>query len=792
MEIEKLLKQKIVILDGAMGTMLQNSGLLPGEYPEAFCMTHEDVIYGIHKQYVDSGCDIIYTNTFGANQKKLLGSGYSSAQIIDKAVRIAKNAALNSSAKVALSIGPIGELLQPMGTLSFEEAYDLFAEMLIAGEAAGADLVVFETMADLFEMKTAVLAAKENMKLPIFASMTFEKTGRTFLGCSIESMACVLQGLGVDAIGLNCSLGPGEIFPFAEKLLRNTNLPILVKANAGLPDPITGQYDVTPEAFAEEMKKYAAIGIHMMGGCCGTTPEYIKQIVRDVRDVSERAPYEPVSAVCTPSRYVKIDGGIRVIGENINPTGKKQIQAALTEQNMNFLMSKAVLQAEAGADILDINVGMPGIDETRMMEMTVKAVQSVTDLPLQIDSSNPQAIEAALRAINGKAIVNSVHATKESMDAIFPLVKKYGASVIGLTIDEGGIPQNAEKRLEIAERILAEALRYGIQKEDVFVDCLTLTVSAQQSQVKETLKAVKMVREKLGLHAVLGVSNISFGIPGRELVTRTFLVQAMAHGLDLPIINPTASENMEAIAAFRVLSEEDKDCTSYIEMFSRADGAASVKTDKTETIAETNSLEEAIIKGLKAEAANLTQNLLREEDAMSIINRRIIPALDQVGELFEKQKIFLPQLIHSANASCEAFGVIKAHELEKGAPAITKGKIVLATVKGDVHDIGKNIVRIVLENYGYKVYDLGKDVPASLIVETAIREDAKLVGLSALMTTTLPSMEETIQALRASGHECKIVVGGAVLTPEYAASIGADEYAEDAKKSADIAKRILG
>ncbi|MCL1981696.1 MAG: homocysteine S-methyltransferase family protein [Clostridiales bacterium] len=784
----ELLKKSPLILDGAMGTMLQRSGLALGERPEALCITNGDAIEGIHKQYIESGSDIIYTNTFGANRRKLAGSGYSSAGIVAAAVRLAKRAAQGGGAKAALSIGPIGELLRPVGELAFSEAYDVFKEMLVAGEEAGADLVVFETMMDLYEVKAGVLAAKENTSLPVFVSMTFEAAGRTFLGCRVDSMACTLEGMGIDAIGINCSLGPAEIFPLAEQLVRCTDLPVLIKANAGLPDPATGEYSVTAEDFGKQMKKYADIGISIMGGCCGTTPDYIREIVRNVKDVQPRGSRAAVSAVCTPSKMVEIRG-VRVIGENLNPTGKKDIQRAIAERDMDYLIGKAVAQAEAGADILDVNMGMPGADEALMMEKAVEAVQGSTGLPVQIDSSNPKAIEAGLRICNGKAIVNSVHGTAESMGRILPLVKKYGAAVIGLTIDEKGIPHTAEERIAIAERILGEAQSYGIRREDVLIDCLTLTVSAQQGQAAETLKAVRMVKEKLGLRTVLGVSNVSFGIPNRELMTMSFLQQALAHGLDLPIVNPLVKANMDTIAAFRVLSGEDEGSRAYIERFSAQKEAVPAAN---RVIEEKAGLREAVIKGLREDAAKIAGELLMGKEALQVINEDVIPALDAVGDDFETGAIFLPQLINSANAACGAFDVIKEHIKATGGKALSKGKIVIATVKGDVHDIGKNIVKVVLENYGYEVIDLGKDVAPEAVVEAVIREGAELVGLSALMTTTLESMKTTIVKLKESGHSCKTVVGGAVLTPAYAAEIGADYYSKDAKAAVDIAKEVFG
>ena len=798
-KIDDLFKQKFIFLDGAMGTMLQAGGLKLGERPEVLCITNPDEIFDIHKQYIDAGSNIVYANTFGANRHKLEGTGYSVDEVISAGIGIAKKACGNE-AFAALDIGPIGELLEPAGALTFEEAYDIFKEMVVSGEKAGADLVVFETMTDLYEVKAAVLAAKENTNLPIFVTMTFEETGRTFTGCTVESMAAVLEGIGVDAMGINCSMGPKEILPLAQRLAKSTTLPIIIKANAGLPNPVDNSYDITAEDFALLMKPYAESGIKIIGGCCGTTPEFIKNVCAAMADekVGKRE-NKPKSVLCTPSLAVTIDG-VRPIGERINPTGKKRFQQALRENDMEFIAERAVEQADGGANILDVNVGLPGIDEKEMMIKAVKTIQSVVNLPLQIDSSNAEAIEAGLRVCNGKAIVNSVNGEKEKLETILPIVKKYGAAVVGLTMDDEGIPQTAEKRFEIAERILNAALKHGIKREDVFIDCLTLTVSAQQEQAKETLKAVRMVKEKLGLHTVLGVSNISFGLPEREFITTNFLIQAMSMGLDLPIINPNQTAVMDAIYSFRVLSAEDKNSEKYISRFSgrktqtivtQNDGTAKDEKDG-EKKSEFGDIEYAVSKGLKEETRKITEKLLTEKTELEVINEILIPILDKVGERYEKQEIFLPQLINSASASCEAFEVIKKSILSKGEGSVSKGKVILATVKGDIHDIGKNIVKVILENYGYQVIDLGKDVPEKAVVDTAIKEDVKLVGLSALMTTTVESMKNTIEALRQSGHDCKIVVGGAVLTPDYAKEIGADYYAKDAKQTVDAAREVLG
>jgi len=791
--IKKLLENKFIFLDGAMGTMLQAAGLKLGERPEALCITNPDEIYAIHKKYIDAGSNIVYANTFGANRHKMAGTGYSTQEVVKAAIGIAKKACGNS-AYTALDIGPIGELLEPAGALSFEEAYDIFKEMVIAGAEAGADLVVFETMTDLYEVKAAVLAAKENSSLPIFVTMTYEQNGRTFTGCSVEAMASVLEGLGVDAMGINCSMGPKEILPLAQRLTKSTSLPVIIKANAGLPNPMDNSYDIDAEEFGSLMKPYAECGVKIMGGCCGTTPDYIRAVCKQMESlVPAEREFKYKSVLCTPSMVVDIDG-VRVIGERINPTGKKRFQQALRECDLEYIAERGIEQADAGADILDVNVGLPGIDEKEMMIKAVKTLQSVLNLPLQIDSSNAEAIEAGLRVCSGKAIVNSVNGEQEVLDKILPIVKKYGAAVVGLTMDQNGIPKTAEERFSIAERILENALKYGIKKEDVFIDCLTLTVSAQQEQAQETLKAVRMIKEKLGLHTVLGVSNISFGLPEREYITTNFLVQAMAMGLDLPIVNPNQTAIMDAVYSFRVLSGEDVNSEKYISRFSGRKTETIVTSNEVKS-AETNTfgdIEYAVSKGLKEETRKITAKLLEEKTELEIINSILIPVLDKIGDRYERQEIFLPQLINSASASCEAFEVIKQSILSKGNESVSKGKIILATVKGDIHDIGKNIVKVILENYGYQVIDLGKDVSEKTVVETAVKEDVKLVGLSALMTTTVESMKNTIEAIRQSGHECKIVVGGAVLTPDYAKEIGADYYAKDAKQAVDTAKEVLG
>ena len=780
---------ELIILDGGMGTQLQAAGLPMGQAPELWNVTEPEKVTAVHRRYVEAGSKVLYTNTFGVNRLKTARIGRSVRELVEGGVRCARAAAGTEAVRVALDIGPLGQILEPLGTLKFEEAYDIFREIVEAGRDAGADLIVIETMSDLYEVKAAVLAARENSTLPVWVTMTFEAGGRTFVGTTVSAMGLTLSGLGVDAMGFNCSLGPKELLPMIRELRRWTDKPLILKPNAGLPDPATGEYRITPEEFAAELETAPEDGVQMLGGCCGTTPDFIRALNAAMRGARMPSPRpERRSGVCSASQTAAF-GPVRVIGERINPTGKKRFQQALRENDIDYIVARGIEQQDAGADLLDVNVGLPGINEPEMMTRVVKALQAVVDLPLQIDSSDPAAIEAGLRAVNGKAIVNSVNGKAEVLRSILPICKKYGAAVVGLCMDENGIPQTWQERVAIAKRILDAALAVGIPKEDVLIDCLTLTVSAQQEQAAETLKALHAVREELGLHTVLGVSNISFGLPARENITVSFLTQALYAGLDLPILNPNQTAVMDAVASFRVLSGEDRDSEAYIRRFAAAE-SESKKT--TPAPGKDMSLADCILRGLKAETAAITRRELETRSEMDVINQLLIPALDRVGELYEKQEIFLPQLINAANAACGGFDVIKERIAKSGADSVSKGKIVLATVFGDIHDIGKNIVRVVLENYGYTVIDLGRDVPAETIVETVIRENVKLVGLSALMTTTVKSMADTIAAIRKSGHDCKIMVGGAVLTPDYAAEIGADYYARDAKQSADIARMVLG
>lgn len=786
MEIEN----KIQFLDGAMGTQLQDKGLPAGASPELFMMEHGEIIEDVHAAYIDSGSDIIYTNTFGANAKKLCKSQYTVEEVITRAVQLAKSAAKRrNGVQVALDIGPIGELLEPNGYLPFEEAYELYRQQVVAGEQAGADLVIFETMSDLYEVKAAILAAKEHTQLPVFVTMSFEADHRTFTGCTTASFALCAEGLGADAIGINCSLGPDQILPIAEELAAMTNLPLIIKANAGLPDPLTNTYSIDAAAYARMLLPYTKLPLAYVGGCCGTTPQFIQELKNTLPTTIavEKRKRRIGSYACTPTKCLHIQD-VHVIGERINPTGNKRMKAALQEHRMDEILAIAMEEVEGGADILDVNVGLPGIDEKEMMVEVIKELQSVIDLPLQIDSTDPAVIRAALRAVNGVAIVNSVNGEVAVMESILPAVKKYGANVVGLTMDEDGIPACAQKRLEIGTRIVETAQRYGIAKERVFLDCLTLTVSAQQSGAKETLQALTAIREQLGVHTVLGVSNISFGLPSRILLNQSFLTMAMQAGLSMPIMNPNQAAMMDAVRSYRVLQGIDVDSQEYIRIYAQQKREGGKPHIESVHI----NIEESIMRGLKEETRQLCTKLLSEKEPLQIVNEHLIPALDAVGARYEKKEIYLPQLINAATASQCAFEEIRRSVQAGGLESISKGKIILATVKGDVHDIGKNIVKVVLENYGYQVFDLGKDVPVETVVETAIKEQVRLIGLSALMTTTLKSMEETIQALHESGHECKIMVGGAVVSADYAKQIHADYYARDAKESADIAKEVLG
>lgn len=791
-------RRRFVFLDGGMGTQLQKRGLQPGQKPELAALEMPETLTAIHADYAAAGADLLLANTFGANARKLAGCGHSVEEVVRASLACARRAAEEKGLLVGLDIGPLGELLAPAGTLAFQNAYELFAQVIRAGVQAGVDFVFLETMTDLYELKAAILAAKENCALPVFTSMSFEGGGRTFTGCTVESYAVTAVGLGADAVGINCSLGPQEILPMAQRLCRTVpaSVPVFVKPNAGLPNP-DGSYDLDADTFAAQMQAYAKIGVSMVGGCCGTTPQHIARL---------RALFAPLtpaqkiplcrSCLCTPVRFVEVNG-ITVVGERINPTGKKRLQQALREGDSAYPCAQAVAQEEAGAEVLDVNAGLPGIDEAAVLERIVTELQAVTDLPLQLDSSNPDALARALRVYNGKPIVNSVNGEQKTLDTILPLCKKYGAAVVGLTLDEKGIPQTAEERVAIARRIVEAACAADIPKEDIYIDCLTLTASAQQEGAIQTLEALTRCKRELGVRTVLGVSNISFGLPCRGYLNTTFLSMAMAAGLDLAIMNPNTPEMMAAVRAYRVLTAQDPQSAAYVAAYADVQ----IQTQQVsrgaqaapQTAGNGSALADAVRRGLKEDARTAARQALESREPLELVNNALIPALDAVGDGFEKGTIFLPQLLQAATAAQAAFEVVKEKIAAEGQPrSIGKGKIVLATVKGDVHDIGKNIVRVILENYGYDVLDLGRDVPPERVVDAVRTTGAKLVGLSALMTTTVPNMKATIDALHEAGLPCQVWVGGAVLTPHYAQEIGADFYCKDAKASADLAKQILG
>ena len=807
MEID--FRKKRYVLDGGMGTMLQSAGMSPEETTTEFGLAHPEILTQIHKKYIEAGADIVYASTFGTNRFKKKEIGECTLQ---EAVRIQVQAAVKAKeimaaqgreVAVAIDLGPLGELLEPMGTLSFEDAYDAFREVIQAG-CDLADLIVIETMTDLYEVKAAVLAAKETCDLPVVVTMTFEENGRTFTGVSLEAMALTLEGLGVDAMGINCSLGPVEIFPMAEKLRSLTDLPLVIKPNAGLPDPATGAYDITCDQFVEKMEDFLKLGIELIGGCCGTTPEYIEGLSKiaakfgGTEDSAKPSEEKKTLQVCSGNTVVTVDH-VTVIGERINPTGKKRLKQALLDEDFDYILSQAIEQIDAGAEILDVNVGVPSLDDVKMLPLVIKKLQSITGLPLQIDSGNPEAIEAALRVYNGKAIVNSVNGEEKVMENILPLVKKYGAAVVGLTLDENGIPNKAEDRFAIAKRILERALEYGIPRENVIIDCLTLTASAQQKEVVETLKAVRMVKEQLGLKTALGVSNISFGLPLRPIINRTFLTMAMECGLDLPIINPNSEDMMASIFAFHVLHNIDENATVFIERYGDAALETSKISQKKDTAVTGSSANGdgshdifyCIEKGMKADTVVAVEKLLQDHTEMELVNDFLIPALDKVGQGFEKGTIFLPQMLQAATAAQAGFDIVKTKLAESDKETVSLGQVVIATVKGDIHDIGKNIVKVIMENYGFQMIDLGRDVPPETIVETVKEKNIKLVGLSALMTTTLKSMEETIVAVKEAAPDCKVMVGGAVLTADYAEKIGADYYCKDAMKSVEAAQEVF-
>ena len=790
MNIRDFIKNNIVYLDGGMGTLLQKNGLQPGELPERWNISHPEVIKEIHKSYYDSGSNIVNTNTFGANSLKFGTDELS--EIIYHAVKNADEARKASSGKqekfIALDVGPTGKLLKPLGDLDFEDAVKAFAEVISLGVKYGVDLITIETMNDSYETKAAVLAAKENSDLPIIVTNAYGENGRLMTGADPAVMAAMLEGMGVDAIGANCSLGPKQLMGVMDELLKYCSVPVAFKPNAGLPksDGKVTYYDVDAEEFAQDIKLAVANGVRIVGGCCGTTPEYIKKVCELTRDMRPKEIEKKTYSVCTSYNKAVFFGEKPIlIGERINPTGKKRFKQALLENDIGYILQEAVNQQAKGVHVLDVNVGLPGIDEAQMLTNSVCELQCVTDLPLQIDSSDPVAMESALRRYKGKAMINSVNGKEENLNAIFPLVKKYGGFVVALTLDEKGIPSTVDGRMKIARKILLTAALYGINKKDIIFDPLAMTVSADKMSAVTTLETVKKITEQLGCNTSLGVSNVSFGLPSRDLVNAAFFTTAMENGLSAAIMNPYSERMMEAYYSFNVVKGLDENCMDFINFASRQEVQPTAKQESSLT------LKEAIEKGLKEKASEITTAMLGNSAPLDIVNAHVIPALDNVGKRFEEKKLFLPQLLMSAEAAKASFEVIKATMSADGS-SVKKGSIVIATVHGDIHDIGKNIVKLLLENYGYNVIDLGKNVPPETVLRAVTDNHAPLVGLSALMTTTVPAMEETVKLIKENAPWCKTVVGGAVLTQDYADKIGADKYAADAMETVRYAESVIG
>lgn len=793
MLLERLGKEHL-FFDGGMGTLLQAEGLQPGELPETWNIERKETIRKIHQSYFEAGSDIVLTNTFGANALKFHDENCSLKAIIDAAVenvRFGAKAGIRDGRDyyVALDIGPTGKLLKPLGDLSFEDAYEAFKEVVQYGEKAGADLIHIETMSDTYEVKAAVLAAKENTNLPVFATMIFDDKGKLLTGGDVPSVVALLEGLRVDALGINCGMGPKQMLPILQQIAQYTSLPIIVKPNAGLPKQRDGQtyYDVTPDVFAKQLQEIVKAGACVIGGCCGTTPKHIRAMISACKDLEMTKPtFKNHTIVSSYGKAVELGDMPVIIGERINPTGKSKFKQALKEHNLDYILKEGITQQDKGAHILDVNVGLPDIDEVVMMKEVVRELQSVTSLPLQIDTVDTEAMEQAMRIYNGKPMVNSVSGKQESMNAVFPLIQKYGGVVIGLTLDENGIPKTAKGRLEVAGKIIEEAKKYGIDKKDIVIDVLTMTISSEPNGAKTTLEALKMVRDTYGVRTALGVSNISFGLPSRPVINANFYTMAMQNGLTAGIINPSSEDMMRSYHSYCALMNYDTNCENYIAHYGNQEPA---KT--TVPAGQQIDLKTAIEKGLKEDAYQTTVALVKTKEPLEIINTYLIPALDTVGKGFEKGTVFLPQLLMSADAAKSSFAVLK-EELEKnGGEEKEKEKVILATVKGDIHDIGKNIVKVLLENYSFEVIDLGKDVAPECIVETVLEKEVKLVGLSALMTTTVVSMEETIRQLREKAPDCKVMVGGAVLNQEYADMIGADFYGKDAMQSVYYAQKIL-
>ena len=822
--MEKTGKQ-VVFCDGGMGSLLQAQGLKPGELPETWNIKHPEVLVKVHRDYLEAGADIVTTNTFGANRLKYNESSeYDLEEIVVAAIANSKKAVREAGRGViALDIGPTGKLLKPLGDLDFEDAYQMFSEVVKIGAREGVDLVLIETMSDSYELKAAVLAAKDNCSLPVFATVIFDSRGKLLTGGNVESTVALLEGLGVDALGINCGLGPVQMKAVLEDIMKVASVPVIVNPNAGLPRNEGGKtvYDIDADEFAKTMREIVEMGACVVGGCCGTTPEHIRKMVELCRNYPVKLPEKKNRTVISSyARAVVIDKSPVIIGERINPTGKSKFKQALKDHNLEYILREGITQQDNGAHVLDVNVGLPEIDEPSMMEEVVKELQSIIDLPLQIDTSDIGAMERAMRVYNGKPLINSVNGKREVMDQVFPLVKRYGGVVVALTLDEDGIPETADGRIRVAEKIYETAAEYGIEKKDILIDGLCMTVSSDSRGALTTLETLRRVRDELGGKTILGVSNISFGLPKREIVNAAFFTMAMMNGLNAAIINPNSEAMMRSYYSFRVLADLDPQCSDYIAVYSgqaslpgetgksvgsdgksvmagqtvsggtgTAPGGTGAASGGTGTAALT--LGETILKGLKEAAFGAVTELLKEREPLEIINSEMIPALDQVGKGFEKGTIFLPQLLMSAEAAKAAFEVIKDTMLQSGCVEEKKGKVILATVKGDIHDIGKNIVKVLLENYSYDVIDLGKDVPPEVIVETARREGVRLVGLSALMTTTVPSMEETIKQLKKTVPEVKVMVGGAVLTEEYARTIGADQYCRDAMASVNYAESVV-
>lgn len=805
MNIRERLGKELLFLDGGMGTLLQAEGLAPGELPETWNIEHPEKVEAIHRRYYEAGSDVVLANTFGANVCKFHDDRYTVEEVIRAGIANAKRAGeqIGKETYVALDMGPTGKLLKPMGDLDFNDAYEAFAEAVRYGEKYGADLIHIETMSDTYEVKAAILAAKENSSLPVFVTMIFDERGKLLTGGDVPSVVAMLEGLRVDALGLNCGLGPKQMLPILNDLRRYTSLPIIVKPNAGLPKQKNGEtyYDVEPDEFARIMQEVVKEGACVIGGCCGTTPEHIKKLVEECKDLPLREIEKKHDTIVSSyGQAVILDDMPRIIGERINPTGKKKFKEALKNEDMDYILKEAITQQDKGAHILDVNVGLPDIDEVAMMEKVVKELQSVTSLPLQIDTVDGKAMERAMRIYNGKPMINSVNGKQVSMDEVFPLIRKYGGVVVGLTIDEEGIPKDAEGRVRVAGKIINEAAKYGIDKKDIVIDVLTMTISSEKDGAKVTLEALKRVREEFGVRTVLGVSNISFGLPRRPIVNSYFYAMAMQNGLTAGIINPSSEDMMKAYRSYNALMGFDENCTNYISTYAgttetvtvQASQAAAAAGNAPKAAGVEMTLKYAIERGLKEEAHHITRDLIGTREPLDIIQEELIPALNVVGEGFEKGTVFLPQLLMSADAAKIAFAVIKDVLASSGQEEEKKEKIILATVKGDIHDIGKNIVKVLLENYGFDVIDLGKDVPPEAIVEKAVEENVTLVGLSALMTTTVVSMEETIKLLREKKPDCKVMVGGAVLNQDYADMIGADFYGKDAMQSVHYAQKFFG